>query len=144
MAEIAFTVPSVPVAQPRQRHCVGVMGGRARAMNYLPNRHPVHAFKASVRHELCRVFTEAPLKGLLVVYITFVMPRPASMVWKCKPMPRVPCGTGPDLDNMAKSTLDAMNELAYDDDRQISSLCLHKAVASGYEQAHVLIKIMET
>ena len=45
---IAFTVPALPVAQPRQRHRVASIGGRMVAQNYTPTKSPANEFKATV------------------------------------------------------------------------------------------------
>lgn len=46
----------------------------------------------------------------------------------------------PDIDNIAKSILDALNDVAYDDDSHISELVIHKLYG---EQAKALIEIKE-
>ena len=46
----------------------------------------------------------------------------------------------PDCDNLAKSILDSLNGLAYQDDRQIIELSVKKFYA---EQSEVKIKLME-
>lgn len=46
----------------------------------------------------------------------------------------------PDIDNIAKSILDALNDVAYDDDSNISELVVHKLYG---EQAKAIIEIKE-
>jgi hypothetical protein len=50
-----------------------------------------------------------PADGPLTVRITFIMPRPKNKVWKQKPMPRYCHIKKPDLDNLVKAVLDALN-----------------------------------
>ena len=46
----------------------------------------------------------------------------------------------PDIDNIAKSILDALNDVAYDDDSHIAELIVHKLYG---EQAKAIIEIKE-
>ncbi len=134
---LEFTVPSIPVAQPRQR--TAVRGGFA--MNYTPTKHPVNAFKASCQQALAAVYSGAPIEGPLWVAIAFIMPRPKSMIWKTKPMPREFHTGKPDRDNLQKSVMDALNGLLWADDRQICDGTISKFIASGDEQPHVEISV---
>lgn len=138
---IQFTVPAVPVAQPRQRHRIATINGRAMAMNYTPAKDPVNAFKATVRMAAAEAMTGPPLNGPLRVDMAFVFPRQKSKVWKSKPMPRYPHVQKPDRDNLAKSAQDCLNGLAWVDDAQICAGEIEKWHASGDEQPHVLITI---
>lgn len=138
---ISFTVPAVPIAQPRQRHRVISSGGRSFAHNYTPAKDPVNAFKAAVQLHAAQAHTGAPLLGPLSVRMVFVMPRPKSMIWKTRPMPRVPHTGKPDRDNLMKSAQDALNELLWKDDSQICAGPVEKWIASGDEQPHVEITV---
>ena len=71
------------------------------------------------------------------------MPRPKNKVWKRKPMPRYWHTKRPDLDNLVKAVLDALNGLAWRDDAQIHTLNISKVVAAGDEQPHVQVRIAE-
>jgi len=140
--EISFTVPSVPVAQPRQRHAI--IAGHVR--NYTPTKSPVNAFKAAVQLAFHQAYVPtAPLEGPLALSCVFVMPRPKRLVWKKRDMPRQPHTGKPDLDNLAKSVKDALKGLAYRDDSQIAAYAepFAKVIASGYEQPHVEVRIIE-
>ncbi len=134
---IEFTVPAIPVAQPRAR--ATAIGGHARV--YEPTNHPVAAFKSSVRLAASGAFTGAPKDCPLRVNLLFVFPRPKSLVFKKRDMPRIRHVSKPDADNLAKSVFDALNGLLWQDDRQICEVALTKWVASGYEQPHVLIQV---
>lgn len=139
MSAISFTVPSVPVAQPRQRHAI--FAGHVR--NYIPTKHKVTAFKATCKLAFRQEYQGPPLAGPLRVLLTFVMPRPARLVWKKRPMPRANHTSAPDIDNLVKSVFDALNELAFLDDKQICDLRVTKCHAAGDEQPAVHVTITE-
>lgn len=135
---VAFIVPSVPVAQPRQRVGVGP-GGFART--YLPTKHPVNAFKASVRLSAASAWKADPLAGPLALTLSCVMQRPRAKVWKTRPMPRLRHTGKPDADNLAKSVMDALSGLLWRDDAQVAVLSVKKWIAAGDEQPHVSVQL---
>lgn len=137
---IRFNVPAVPVAQPRPR--AFVTGGSAR-MADVAMGHPVHDFKASVRAAFVAAYQGPPLAGPLRMSCVFLMPRPKSMIWKNRAMPRVPHICKPDLDNLLKGVLDCLNTIAFRDDAQIHDVDFTKWIASGQEQPHVEIEIIQ-
>jgi len=134
---IEFIVPSVPIAQPRQRHAN--IGGQIR--NYLPKDNPVWSFKAAVQVGATSAYQGAPLDYPLRVDIEFVFPRPKAMVWKTKPMPRLWCGKKPDRDNLEKAVYDALNGILWVDDALICDGRIQKFYAAGDEQPHVKITV---
>ena len=137
--EIAFTVPAVPVAQPRPRAVT--MHGHARMAN-APKEHPVHAFKASVRRAFAEAHDGPPLEGPLAMELTFVMPRPKAKLWKSKPMPREWYDAyRNDWDNLGKAVSDALNQLAYHDDGQLVVVLVKRVIAAGDERAHTWVSI---
>ncbi len=136
---ISFTVPCVPVAQPRQR--VAIRGGRA--ATYTPTKHPVTAFKATVRMAASQAYVGPPLEGPLSVVIEFVLPRPKSATKKRSDNPRLACAKKPDFDNLAKSVSDALNGLCWVDDAQLQDVRILKWVASATEQPHVNVSIVQ-
>ena len=138
---IAFTMPAIPVPQPRQRHRIVAGGGRTFAMNYTPRGDPVNDYKATVRMAATAAYTGPPVEGPLEVAFQFVMPRPKSLRWKSRPMPRLWHATGKDLDNLAKSTLDALCGLLFADDGQVARLVLSKMIAAGDESPRVLVTL---
>ncbi len=123
---IQFTIPAVPVAQPRAR--ATAINGRAR-MYEAKKTHPVHAFKATARMAAAQAWKGAPLKGPLFMEMTFV--------FSTKGKHRRTKATKPDLDNLAKSLCDALNELLYEDDGQIVRMSIAKWHAAKDEQPHV-------
>ena len=134
---IAFNVPAVPVAQPRPR--AFVVGGSGR-MADVPSKHPIHDFKASVRVTFAAVYQGPPLEGPLAMTCVFVMPRPRNLIWKTKPMPRVPYTVSKnDWDNLGKGVSDALNGVAYRDDGQLWDVRVQRWIAAGDEAPHVEI-----
>lgn len=139
---IAFTVPAIPVAQPRQRHRVIGKEGKSFVHNYTPTKAPVNAYKAAVQMAWRAASGGgAPLSGPLEIVATFVLPRPKSKVWKRRPMPRYQHTGKPDIDNLLKSTKDALSGLAWRDDAQVCRVSAEKIVAGGDEQPHAWIAI---
>lgn len=137
---ISFTVPAVPVAQPRHR--IGVINGKGRAFQ-ASKTHPIHAFKASVRQAFTSKHSGPPIEGPIALEAVFVLPRPKAMCWKSREMPRAPHTKRGDLDNLLKGVKDALNELAWRDDGQVCEVVATKFIASGDEQPHVEIEIRE-
>jgi len=135
--QIIIHVPAVPVAQPRAR--AAVVGGFARVYN--DNKHPVTAFKATVRMALQEAYQGEPLVGPLRCDAVFVMPRPKALIWKNRPMPRAFHAKKPDRDNLDKSVMDALKGLAWIDDAQVCQGEITKWIAAGDEQPHAVITI---
>ena len=107
---ITFSVPGEPVPQPRPR--VSTRGGFARA--YVPSSHPVHPY----RQALAISAKSAGLKATgepLCVEIMAVFERPKSHLNKSGVKPTAPRLPRPDADNLAKSVLDALQNVIGDD-----------------------------
>lgn len=136
--EIKFTVPALPVAQPRPR--AAMAGGHARVYGAAAS-HPIHAFKAAVMHSAHAVYSEAPHDGPIAISVLCVLPRPKHMFWKTKPMPRERHIGRPDADNIFKAVTDALNGLVFTDDSRIYAAAVEKAIAAGDEQPHCEVAI---
>jgi Holliday junction resolvase RusA-like endonuclease len=139
--QIRFTVPAVPVAQPRPR---AAKRGNFVGVYEAPKTHAIHAFKASVRLAAAAVYSGPPLEGPLSVFAEFVMPRTNGERWKTKPMPRYYHAKTCDLDNLIKGCFDALNKLLWHDDAQVAVLHCQKVVAAGDEQPHVAVTVSKT
>jgi len=136
---INFRVDTLPVAQPRQR--VAVRGEHA--VQYTPTRHPVNGFKAAIQTAFAGTYDGPPCDGPVSIGMQFILPRPQSQIRKTKPNPRLWAAKKPDWDNLAKAVCDALNQIAYRDDKQIVEAVVRKQVAAGEERPHVLISIRE-
>lgn len=167
---IEFTVPMEPVPQPRQRHrVVKPTDGSAvfarlfasatdtmvaykkavrealkatYATNYTPEKDLVNVFKQAVQLAFRVAYSGPPLDGPVGLSVLFVMPRPASKVWKRKPMPREWAPTAKaDVDNLLKAVMDALNKRAWTDDRRVCEALPRKCIAAGDEKPHAEIRI---
>ena len=107
---ITFTVPGEPVPQPRPR--VSTRGGFARA--YVPAKHPVHAYRQSLA-AAARAAGLSDTGEPLSVVIDAVFVRPKSHVRKSGVKPDAPKLPRPDVDNIAKACLDALQDVIGDD-----------------------------
>ena len=136
--EIRFTVPAVPVAQPRPRAVA--FNGSARVFG-APKSHAVHAFKASCRlaAERARPWPSPPLLGPLAVELTFIMPRPK--LPKKAGAGRLPHSKRPDFDNLEKAAVDALTGLTWKDDSQLCDVRTTKWIAAADEAPHVEVTI---
>ena len=128
---ISFTVPAIPTAQPRPK--ATTINGYGRIYQ-AEKSHPIHDYKASVRLAASQVHTGAPLEGPLRVDITCIFPS--------KSKHRKYKATKPDADNLAKSTLDALNGRLFRDDGQVVSLSIDKWHAAKDEQPHVDVRVI--
>ncbi len=141
MPSITFTVPALPIAQPRQRHRVIERNGVAFATNYTPAKDPVNAFKAAVGLLAGTHYTGPPLEGPIELRLEFVMPRPKRLMWVKNPMPRQCHTIKPDPDNLEKAVMDALKGLLWRDDAQVCQWSGAKWVAAGDEQPHVVVTV---
>lgn len=80
-----------------------------------------------------------PIEGAVEITITFVMPRTKAM--RDKPAP--PMTQRPDIDKLARSTFDALTDIAWRDDSQVVSALLHKRRADFGEETGAWITIQE-
>ena len=107
---VTFTIAGEPVPQPRPR--VSTRGGFARA--YVPKEHPVHAYRKAIAEaadEAGLVAQDEPLN----VVIDAVFVRPKSHMNKAGVKPTAPRLPRPDVDNIAKAVLDALQDVMGDD-----------------------------
>ena len=110
MSAVSFTVPGQPVPQPRPR--VSTAGGFARA--YVPSEHPVHGYRSSLA-AAARGAGLTQTGEVLNVVIDAVFERPKSHMRKSGVKPDAPRLPRPDVDNIAKAVLDALQDVMGDD-----------------------------
>jgi Holliday junction resolvase RusA-like endonuclease len=134
--DLHFTVPAVPVPQPRAR--ATSFGGKAR-MYEAKAGHAIHDFKAQVRLAATAAHTGGLLDGPLHLFATFVLPRPK--LPKKFGVDRLPHTKRGDLDNFAKAIMDALNKYLWVDDAQVFTLTVRKYVAAVDEKPHVEIVV---
>ena len=107
---ITFCVPGDPVPQPRPR--VSTRGGFARA--YVPKDHPVHAYRQAIAYHAKAAGLAETTEPLNVV-IDAVFVRPKSHANKAGVKPTAPRLPRPDVDNIGKAVLDALQDVVGDD-----------------------------
>jgi len=135
---IQFTIPGVPIGKGRPRF--------ARRGNFVATYTPEKT--ASYENLVKLVAAEAMqgravIDGAVSVWIGLYVTPPAS--WSQKKQRNALNGgifptSKPDLDNSAKLTLDACNEIVWKDDKQVVDLTVRKRYA---EQARAMIHVQE-
>jgi Holliday junction resolvase RusA-like endonuclease len=110
MHAVSFTVAGQPVPQPRPR--VSTAGGFARA--YVPGKHPVHAYREAIA-AAARGAGLTTTGEVLNVVIDAVFERPKSHMNKAGVKSTAPRLPRPDVDNIAKAVLDALQDVIGDD-----------------------------
>ncbi len=118
---ITFEVPGDPVPQPRPR--VSTRGGFARA--YVPSTHPVHAYRQSIA-AAARGAGLGETGEPLNVVIDAVFGRPKSHLNKSGVKATAPRLPRPDVDNLGKAVLDALQDVI-GDDTMVSRLVVEKS-----------------
>jgi Holliday junction resolvase RusA-like endonuclease len=131
---VSFTVNGDPIAKARPRFTS--LNGKVRA--YTPKKSS--RFENLVKIEAKKHIIN-PIKGPVGLYIHFYLPRPKRLIWKTKEMPSIFTDKRPDIDNLAKSVIDGLNEIAFKDDGQIAMLHIQKRYCDGYSKARTSIKI---
>lgn len=136
MRLIEFSVPGQPQGKGRAR--VSTYGGFARA--YTPEKTAAYESLIKQRYVLSR---QEKLAGALKMSLRAYYAIPQSFSRK----KRIAAVNGeirpvvkPDMDNVIKVVCDALNGLAYDDDRQITEITARKYYG---EEARVEIEITE-
>lgn len=125
----SLTVPGPPIAQPRHKVGRGA-GGYPRA--YIPRNHAIHAYKRFVRLLARSRWGRAPLVVPLAATILFVCETEGGGRWKA---------TLPDIDNLAKAVLDALQGIVFENDGLVARLELVKRCRFAWEKPRVEIAI---
>jgi Holliday junction resolvase RusA-like endonuclease len=131
---VSFIVKGIPTAKARPRFTT--INGKIRA--YTP--------KKSINYEklirsVAEKYITKPIDGPVGLYIHFYLPRPKRLIWKTKQMPAIYTDKRPDIDNLAKSVIDGLNNVAFLDDGQIAMLHIKKRYCEGNNQSRTSIKI---
>ena len=122
MDNMTAWIKGVPVAKARPR--VTMVGGKARA--YTPKK------SADWERQIAREWTHERQSAAVRLDIVFGMPIPQS--WSKKQQDAAASGLllpskKPDIDNLIKAVMDALNGVAYDDDNQVIELSAKKVYA---------------
>lgn len=109
-----FHVPGRPVPQPRPK--ISTRGGFGRA--YTPTDHPINNYRATIAKCASDAGCELLSCGL-AVSVCFIFERPKSHYNKSGLKKDAPAFVNCDVDNLLKGVLDALNGIAFIDDRQV-------------------------
>ena len=122
LAELSAEIE--PVEQPRHKF---TRTGRL----YISAKHPVHAYKRRLRSQAeLAYWKRRPTTVPLGLYAVFGMPLPARLKGRSLPADK-PHVDVPDLDNLLKSTIDALTGVWWRDDRQIAMTVARKVYAAS-------------
>lgn len=122
--QVTFAVPGDPVPQPRPR--VSTVGGFARA--YVPKTHAVHAYRKAIT-DAARAAGLSGTHEPINVVIDAVFARPKSHMRKGGVRDDAPRLPRPDVDNIGKAVLDALQDVV-GDDTCVARLVIEKSYAS--------------
>ena len=160
MKTVVFRVDSLPIAQPRARARAVPTDKRRRngeriytaqfynvttikiAGTKKTKPHPILAFKAAVAKSAEAKFRK-PLTGPLKVDMCFIFPRESSKVWKSKPMHRYWHKCKPDRDNLDKAVMDALKDIAWNDDSQAALGEIAKFRCGAGDEPCVIVRVSE-
>jgi Holliday junction resolvase RusA-like endonuclease len=135
-------IPGEPIAQPRHSfRVIKTKQGKLTCMAYIPKDDPIHAYKQAIRLAYVNAGGEV-LEGPVSVRIVcwFERPKSHSKKRRQKPEPKI---TKPDADNLGKGNLDALNEIAYNDDGQVYRLTVEKWYVGPYDLIGTIIEVTQ-
>lgn len=129
---VSFIIKGIP--QVKQRPRFAMKKGKVYA--YTPKS--TASFENLVKLKAEEEFPK-PLEGSVRLAIRFYMPRPKRLIWKTKPMPEIHSDKRPDIDNLAKSVIDGLNNVAFIDDAQVADLHITKKYHAGNDESKTII-----
>lgn len=122
---VQFSVCAAPVPQPRPKaRRIGSNGIQI----YTPQGIHVKAYKKLIAD----AYTEAlgslqvDLTSDIDLEVTFIIERPQNMCGPSYPTEMIPHNKKPDIDNLLKTVMDALNEVAWSDDSNVVNLSCRK------------------
>jgi Holliday junction resolvase RusA-like endonuclease len=118
---ITFSIPGNPVPQPRTKVCVR----NNKPHGYVEKKHPIHAYRQAVALA-ARAAGVVEADGPVSVIVDAVFARPKSHLNKSGVKPTAPALPRPDVDNLGKAVLDALQEVM-GDDTNVSRLLVEKS-----------------
>jgi Holliday junction resolvase RusA-like endonuclease len=139
MVKFLLTIPAEPIAQGRPR--LSSRGGFARAYDPPKSR----SWKALVADFAEKAMKDQgitkPMEGPLMVKIRFGFPLPKSQYRK-NPKPMMWHMKRPDLDNLYKGVIDAMEGIVYPRDSEIVKVIMDKVIVPQGEAPYVNLAVM--
>ena len=135
-------IPGEPIAQPRHSfRVIKTKHGNLTCMPYIPKDHPIHSYKQALRLAFVNAGGEV-LEGPVSIRVVCWFGRPKSHSKKRRQQ-REPKITKPDADNLGKGNLDALNEIAYDDDGQVYKLTVEKWYVGPYDLIGTVLEVTQ-
>jgi Holliday junction resolvase RusA-like endonuclease len=135
-------IPGEPIAQPRHSfRVIKTKQGKLTCMPYIPKSDPVHAYKQAIRLAYVNSGGEV-LEGPVSVRIVCLFERPKGHSKKRRQYTE-PKTTKPDLDNVGKAILDALNKIAYNDDGQVFMLRVEKWYVGPCDSVGTMIEVTQ-
>lgn len=132
-----FRVNCQPVPQPRENTRVCGKGPKQFVQHYVPDKHPVWNWKASVA-DAWRAIAPRPgyrMRTAVALAVRFILPRPEAMFYHRLAMGRVlDIRHIGDLDNLEKSLMDALTARVWEDDAYVAMKYSEKWIARGIEK----------
>ena len=119
---VRIIVPGDPHGQPR----AGVQTGRGRRPRFYSRSKIVQYWRQTIRDVYRTSSVVHAGNRALRIRLVFFFPRPQRLMRKEVPPGRIPYTKKPDIDNVSKAVLDALNGVAYDDDAQVYDLRVQK------------------
>ncbi len=140
MNSITILIQGVPVPQGRPK-CTTI-GGNAR-MYDPPKSKKEKQRIAAIATAMMKEHGWEMIEGPITCRITFMMPLPKSAERKRNPAKAQWHISTPDADNLAKTVLDALNEVAYHDDSQICNIHIMKVRCQQDDSPRTIIQLMK-
>lgn len=129
---IEFFVPGIPVAKGRPRVCRRSNGSIG---TYTPDKTVV--WEETIKYYAMKVRPVKPIDGPIKLTLEFRMPKSKSADRQRRQHPT----TKPDLDNLEKAVMDALNGIMWTDDAQIFSKSSKKEYSQDLSNCGVSILI---
>lgn len=126
MDEISFTIVGNPKAQKRHRTYTKGKGGRP--LPFARNVDPSKEDKADMLAQIMQYRPDAPWTGPVQVIVSWVFTRPKNHfrtgkhAGKLRSDAPICCDKKPDIDNLEKALLDALNGVFWLDDAQVAGV----------------------
>jgi Holliday junction resolvase RusA-like endonuclease len=123
MKPITFTVAGDPVPQPRAR--ITTRGKFAHA--YTPRDHAIHQYRAAIAKAALHAGATPTTHEPITLIIDLVFKRPESHYTKKGLRSGAPVLPRPDVSNCQKGIEDALNGIAWVDDKQVGKAIVEKS-----------------
>ena len=136
MTSITFTVHGTPKPKGSARGFVVMKAGKARAIVTSDNK-TLKSWEAAVRFAAQDVAGQVFFAGAIALSVTFYLQRPKSVSEKKRPF----MTTKPDLSKLVRGLEDALTEILWRDDAQVTAITASKVYAADGESSRAVITV---